>query len=72
MNGASWAGQAQISPATAWKVVGTGDFNGDGKPDLLWQLPATGELWTWFMNGAAYAGAAPLGGATTWTAIGSR
>jgi hypothetical protein len=30
-----------------------GDFNGDGKFDLLWQKPATGQLIAWHMNGAA-------------------
>ena len=42
------------------------DFNADGKPDILWQQPATGELWTWFMNGTAYAGAASISPPTAW------
>ena len=69
MNGASWAGQAQISPPTQWIVAGTGDYNGDGKTDILWRLP-TGELWAWFMNGSTYAGAAQIQGASPWTPIG--
>src|SRR5262249_26855730 len=38
MNGASVT-RAQPAPAAApgWKVVGTGDFNGDHRADLLWQ-----------------------------------
>ena len=24
-------------PATGWQVIQTGDFNGDGKSDLVWQ-----------------------------------
>ncbi len=34
-----------------WKIVGTGDFNADGKPDLVWQHQATGEIGVWYMNG---------------------
>jgi hypothetical protein len=44
-------------PATGtpiWKVVGTGDFDGDGHPDLLFQNQNTGELIFWQMNGYTY------------------
>lgn len=34
-----------------WKVVGSGDFNGDGNTDLLWQHDGTGDLASWYMNG---------------------
>jgi hypothetical protein len=33
-----------------WKIVGTGDFNKDGKPDLLYQH-TDGSLAVWYMNG---------------------
>jgi len=35
-----------------WKMVGTGDFNGDGKPDMLFQNEKTGLLMYWMMNGS--------------------
>ena len=35
---------------TQWTTVGTGDFNGDAQPDLLWQHD-DGALAAWFMNG---------------------
>ena len=38
-------------PAT-WTVVGTGDFNGDGKTDILWR-DTIGNTAIWFMNGRA-------------------
>lgn len=25
------------SPSTDWKIRGLGDFNNDGKPDLIWK-----------------------------------
>jgi hypothetical protein len=34
-----------------WRVVGTGDLNGDGMPDIVWQHAFDGWLAVWFMNG---------------------
>jgi hypothetical protein len=34
----------------AWVVVGTGDFNGDGKSDILWRN-SNGDVGIWLMNG---------------------
>jgi hypothetical protein len=38
---------------TNWKIVGTGDFNGDGKVDILWRNYVAGGLnAVWYMDGA--------------------
>ena len=38
-----------------WQIVGTGDFNGDGKADILWRH-TTGSVSIWLMNGASVSG----------------
>jgi probable HAF family extracellular repeat protein len=45
---------------SAWTIQGTGDFNGDGKTDILWRN-ANGDVVTWLMNGGAIAASADLG-----------
>jgi hypothetical protein len=40
------------TPASGWQAQGIGDFDGDGKYDVLWRDYATGELAVWAMNGA--------------------
>jgi hypothetical protein len=46
------------APPLDWRIVGTGDFNGDGRPDILWRDQAkTGQIAVWLMNGRTRAGA---------------
>jgi hypothetical protein len=56
MNGAQLAGGEFLTPAaltdTRWKMVGTHDFNGDLKNDILWRHDVSGENVLWFMNGS--------------------
>jgi hypothetical protein len=56
MNGAAMIATELLKPGhiagAAWKIVGAGDFNGDGKTDLVWQHD-DGWLALWYMNGAA-------------------
>jgi len=43
------------SPATVsdltWLIKGVGDFDGNGKADILWQNSTSGQLYVWLMNG---------------------
>lgn len=37
----------------SWKLMGTGDFNHDGFPDLLWEDPSWGYVVIWHMAGSS-------------------
>ena len=39
-----------FNPGPSWHVMGTGDYNGDEKSDILWQSD-DGTPAIWFMNG---------------------
>jgi len=38
-----------------WNIAGVGDFNGDGKDDILWRNTSTGENYIYLMNGLTIA-----------------
>ena len=38
-------------PDTNWKAVGTGDLDGDGQFDIVWQNIADGRTSAWLMRG---------------------
>jgi hypothetical protein len=56
---------------TAWSIGETGDFDGDGKSDLLWR-DTRGNTAIWFLNGLQVASSAGLGSIPTiWTIQGT-
>ncbi len=52
MNGANYSvAFRSITVPTSWKVAGSADFDGDGRGDLFWFNPSTGQTSIWLMNG---------------------
>ena len=53
MNGTNIIGAAVVgNPGPSWHALGTGDFNGDGFADILWQN-SSGAVAIWEMNGTS-------------------
>jgi hypothetical protein len=42
-----------VDTALGWNLAGVGDFDGDGRLDLLWFSPSTGTVKIWPMNGVS-------------------
>jgi hypothetical protein len=59
MNGATLVSGTFLTPSALtdvrWNMSGTGDFNLDGRPDILWRHNTSGEIVVWFMNGSVLA-----------------
>ena len=54
MNGATVVQSGIVAnPTSVWQIKGTGDFYGDGNPDILWQNTTTGLVRIWEMNGTS-------------------
>jgi hypothetical protein len=49
------AGSPLTVPDLNWRIVGIGDFDGDGKADVLWWHAGTGQVYVWLMNGLTIA-----------------
>ncbi len=74
MNGAALPAllsSANLGGSADWSVTLTGDFNGDGKSDLLWRQASTGTTVLWFMNGASLTASVNVGGSADWSAVGT-
>lgn len=46
---------------TDGRVAGTADFNGDMKPDILWQHQVRGDVYLWLMDGLDFLDGVDLG-----------
>ena len=64
MEGLGWlAGSGPVAPVPlgAWNMVGAGDFDGNGRTDLLWRSNDH-RIAIWFMSGAAIAPGSGMAG----------
>jgi hypothetical protein len=68
MNGGTRVSEPYVGTIadTHYRIVAAGDYDGDGKADLLWRHVANGDMWLWLMNGATqldeiYVGTVPAG-----------
>ena len=60
MNGPTISSAAQVYAEANlnWKIASVGDYNGDGKSDILYRNFATGQVYLLQMNGFSVTGAA--------------
>lgn len=60
MNGYTVLADAVVSPSRVadrnWRVIGAGDANRDGKPDLFWHHKTEGWVAVWLMDGRTKVG----------------
>jgi hypothetical protein len=61
-----------FNPGPSWQIKGTGDFNGDGKSDIIWQ-GQDGTPAIWLMDGTTVTGvgAAGFNPGASWHVVGT-
>jgi hypothetical protein len=61
-NGSTFAGRVTLPPVydLSWQIVGAGDLDNDGWPDLIWRNTVTGANVVWFMRAGAFVSLAAL------------
>ena len=68
------ASYGTVPPSSGWTPLGVGDFNGDGRTDLLWYNVYTGEVAVWLLDGGGLLQSAPYGTVqlnSGWTPLGA-
>jgi hypothetical protein len=72
MNGTNRSGGGLVAdPGPNWHAIGTGDFNGDGQSDILFQN-TNGSVAIWEMNGTNRSGGGLVADpGPNWHAIGT-
>jgi len=58
-------------PGANWKPIATGDFNGDGKSDIIWQNSSTKQVEVYLMDGSTVTNAPSALATSNLTAVGT-
>ena len=53
-------GKTPILVGPPWSIVGVGDFNSDGRADIVWHNSSSNETQIWFMDGPKISGRATV------------
>jgi hypothetical protein len=62
LRGTATLGRASLGrPGALWEPAGATDLNGDGRSDILWEHPVTGDRLAWLLPAAGAPVAVPLG-----------
>jgi hypothetical protein len=59
----AWKASAELIQVTdpAWQIAGTGDYNNDGRVDILWRYyGAGGSNVIWYMDGVSWSASAEI------------
>jgi hypothetical protein len=66
-------GALSVNPGLSLHAIGTGDFNGDGHSDILFQNTSSGQVSIWEMNGNTLIGSGAVSPnlGSSWRAVGS-
>ncbi|MBE9548766.1 MAG: BspA family leucine-rich repeat surface protein [Proteobacteria bacterium] len=54
------SGPVWLFPSLDWEIMGTGDFNGNGRSDIAMRNRLTGGWWIFLMNGKEFTGGKTL------------
>lgn len=70
MNGTSVLGYFSQNSDVSYKVVATGDFNGDGKADIVWE-DASNNIYFWISTGKGFVSQFVAKSAAGWSVVGA-
>jgi hypothetical protein len=74
-NGVQLTSAVSLGGPNAWRIVAAADYNRDGRTDIIYQNPTTGESMVWFLgggSGVSVTGTAQVSAANVWQIVGPK